>query len=202
MHFLCRIYISFTLPGRNNQVYVGKNEKGESLFKSKKDLLWTFSELHGTLTQEENEDLSSLTFSTMYLYTQSQRECIIESQIPEVSCLCPDCKNLELMIDGIQKACGHQTNLQSKCHDLMDKAACNLITESCAEGNSENCPPIDLELIKDCGKITFYKWFKGDKYYEKNFIEKESGEIADKLESCIQDIKMHYCKKKNTKQGI
>ena len=61
----------------------------------------------------------------------------------------------------------------------MDKAACNPITESCAEGNCENGPPIDSELIKDCDKITFYKWFKGDKYYEKKLMEKEVGEIAD-----------------------
>ena len=78
----------------------------------------------------------------------------------------------------------------------MDKAACNPITESYAEGNCENCPPIDLELIKDWDKITFYKWFKGDKYYEKKLMEKEGGEIADELESCIQDIKMHYYRKR------
>ena len=78
----------------------------------------------------------------------------------------------------------------------MDKAACNPITESCAEGNCENCPPIDSELIKDCDKITFYKWFRGDKYFEKKLMEKEVGEIADELESCIQDIKMHYYRKR------
>ena len=57
------------MSGQNNQVYVGKNEEGESPFKSKKYLLWTFSELHGILTHEEDEDLSSFKFSTMYLYT-------------------------------------------------------------------------------------------------------------------------------------
>ena len=61
---------------------------------------------------------------------------------------------------------------------------------------TENFPPIDLELIKDCDKIIFYNWFKGDKYYEKNLMEKEGGEIADELESCIQDIKMHYYRKR------
>ena len=76
--FLCRNDISFTSPGQNNQVFVGKNEEGEILFKSKKYLLWTFSELHGILTQEEDEDLSCLKFFTMYRYTQPQRECIIQ----------------------------------------------------------------------------------------------------------------------------
>ena len=58
------------------------------------------------------------------------------------------------MINDIQKACDHQINLPSKCHDLMDKAACNAITENCAEGNCENCPPIDLELIKEKSLFT------------------------------------------------
>ena len=38
------------------------------------------------------------------------------------------------------------------------------------------------------------KWFKGDKYYEKKLMEK-GGEIADELESGVQDIKMHYYRK-------
>ena len=121
--FLCRNDISFKLSGQNNQVYMGKNEEGESLFKSKKYLLWTFRGLHGILTQEEDEDLSSFKFSKMYHYTRSQREYIIQSRIPEVSCLCLDCKNLELMIDSIQKACNHQINLPSKCHDLIKQHA-------------------------------------------------------------------------------
>ena len=102
---------------------MGKNEEGEGLFKSKKYLLWAFRGLHGILTQEEDEDLSSFKFSKMYHYTRSQREYIIQSRIPEVSCLCLDCKNLELMIDGIQKACNHQINLPSKCHDLIKQHA-------------------------------------------------------------------------------
>ena len=64
--FLCRNCTSFTLFGRNNQVYDGKNEEGESLFKSKKYLLRKFSELHGIFTQEGDEDLFSITFTTMY----------------------------------------------------------------------------------------------------------------------------------------
>ena len=37
--FLCRHDKSFTLPGRNNQVSIGKNKQGKSLFKPKKYLL-------------------------------------------------------------------------------------------------------------------------------------------------------------------
>ena len=43
--FLSQNCISFTLPGRNNQMYVGKDVQGESQFKPKMYILWTFSEL-------------------------------------------------------------------------------------------------------------------------------------------------------------
>ena len=153
--FLCRNDISFTLPGRNNQVYIGKNEQGESLFKPKKYLLWTFNELYGILNKEEDDNLSNLKFSTFYCYTRSQKEYIIQSRIPEVACLCPDCENVELMCEGIGKACD-EIDLPSKCHDLINKIACDPITECCAEGNCEKCPELDLEPIKDCDTITFY----------------------------------------------
>ena len=104
-------------------------------------------------------------------------------------------ENFELMIDGIQKACDHPINLPSKCHELMDKAQCNPKNESCTERNCQNCPPINLELIKDCDKITIYKWFKGEKYYEKKLMEK-GGEITDELENCTQDINRHYYRKR------
>ena len=65
--------ISFTFPGRNNQVHIGINEQVESLFKPKKYLLWTFSELHGILSKEEGTDLSNLKFSTIYCYTTSKK---------------------------------------------------------------------------------------------------------------------------------
>ena len=37
--YLCQNTISFTLPGRNNQVYIGKDENRESIFESKKYIL-------------------------------------------------------------------------------------------------------------------------------------------------------------------
>ena len=93
--FLCRSDISYTLPGRNKQVYLGKIE-GVSRFLPKKYLLWTYKELT-TLIQQEDEDLANLKFSTLYRYTNSKKEYVIQSKIPEVACLCPDCENLELL---------------------------------------------------------------------------------------------------------
>ena len=112
-----------------------------------------------------------------------------------VACLCPDCENVELMCEGIGKACD-EIDLPSKCHDLINKIACDPITECCAAGNCEKCPELDLEPIKDCDTITFYVWCKGEKYYEKKLIEKSGVAVADKLTACLKDIKMHYFRKR------
>ena len=70
-----------------------------------------------------------------------KKEYIIQSKISEVACLCPEWKNIGLMLD--------QVNLPLKSHDLIGKVVCNPIIELCAEGNCENCPEIDLEPLAD-----------------------------------------------------
>ena len=90
--FLCRNDTSYTLPGLTNQYYVGKNEEGQRMYKPKEFLLWTFNELREILAAEEDNDLSSLKFSTIYRYVKSKKEYIIQGKIPGISSLCPDCE--------------------------------------------------------------------------------------------------------------
>ena len=99
------------------------------------------------------------------------------------------------MLDGIQKACD-QVNLPVKCHDLIGKIACNPSKEVCAEGKCENCPEIDLESLADCDSITYYRWWQGEKYYEKELNEKEGIIIVAEMKDNIKDIKMHYFHKR------
>ena len=63
--FLSRNDISFTLPGQNHQVYVGKDVNGDHQYQTKKYLLWTYQELVGLLQTEDDEELLSITFSTL-----------------------------------------------------------------------------------------------------------------------------------------
>ena len=65
---LSRNDISFTLPDRNHQVYVGKDLSGDRQYRTKKYLLWTYQELVGLQQTEDDEELSSITFSTLYRY--------------------------------------------------------------------------------------------------------------------------------------
>ena len=64
--FLSQNNISFTLTGRNNQVYVGKGDDEKRKYQTKKYLLWTFQELALLKKQEEDYNLSSISFTTLY----------------------------------------------------------------------------------------------------------------------------------------
>ena len=99
--FLSRNEISFTLPGWNHQVCVGKDVNGDCQYQTKKYLLWTYQEFVGLLQTEDDDELSSITFSTLYCYVSPKKEYVGRSKILQVICLCPDCENVELLCTGI-----------------------------------------------------------------------------------------------------
>ena len=87
------------------------------------------------------------------------------------------------MIDGIHRTC-EKIDISSKCQHLIDKIACNSITEQ--------YPDIDLEPIKDGDTIIFHVKCRGEKYYEKKLIKKTAVEAINDLKVFLNDIKMHY----------
>ena len=101
--FLSQIDISFTLPGWNNQVYLGKGDDGKHKYQTKKYLLQSFQELATLLKQEEDDNLSSVSFTMLYWYISCHKEYFGRSKIHQVNCLCPVCENLELLLTGIKK---------------------------------------------------------------------------------------------------
>ena len=74
----------------------------------------------------------------------------------------------------------------------MDLIACKPI---CIDGLCQNCPTIDLECIKDCDSIMFYKWDKGSKYYQKSLFMLSDIEVSDLLEEQITYLRTHYYRK-------
>ena len=71
--FLCCRDISYMLPGRSNQLYMGK-VNGKSQFSPKQYLLWTFQELNSLLIKEA--EMEGIKFSTLYCYTKSKKKYI------------------------------------------------------------------------------------------------------------------------------
>ena len=61
---------------------------------------------------------------------------------------------------------------------------------------------MDLEPLADCDSITYYRWWQGEKYYEKELIGKEGIVIVAEMKDNIKDIKMHYYHKRTQNEFI
>ena len=191
--YLCQNTISFTLPGQNNQVYIGKDENRESIFESKKYILWTLDELASIIKDEEDKELSQLKFSTIYRYIRSRRQYIINSKIPEVDCICPLCETVKLMCEDVNKSC-ETSNIPKKCHKLLEKIACKNLTQDCTNGTCEECPTLDLDFLINIERIPYYHWVK-KQHYEKQLTEMIGLEMKTKLNEMFATIKLHFCQK-------
>jgi hypothetical protein len=73
--FLTRNDISYTLPGRDNQVYLGKDVNKESIFALKKYLLFSYSELFCLAQNDDGMDIE-FSFSTLYRYIKDNKEFV------------------------------------------------------------------------------------------------------------------------------
>ena len=89
--------------------------------------------------KQDDEELLSITFSTLYRYVSPKKEYVGRSKIPQVNCLCPDCENVELLCTRINKCC-ESMEIPTKCHDLALKIAYDSITEKCVTKECEHCP--------------------------------------------------------------
>ena len=123
----------------------------------------------------------------------SKKEYIINSKIPEVDCLCPLCESVELICAGVNKCC--DLNLPKKCHDLLERIACKVLTEDCANERCAECPILDLEMLTDVDKISFYHWVNR-KYYEKELAEMSGIEMKEKLTEMFSTLKSHFYRKR------
>ena len=101
--------------------------------KTEKFLLWTFQELVGPLNEEKDGSLSSISFTVLCRYISSHKEYIERTKIPEVNCLCPVCENLELLLTGILTKNCDSIDIPTKCHDLLEKIACDPKTQVCVD---------------------------------------------------------------------
>ena len=138
--------------------------------------------------------MSNLKLSTTYCHIKSQKEFIIQSKIPEITCLCPVCESVELLCNAVKKSYS-SFNLLSKCHETIPKICCELFSGDCAYGNCADCPSIDLEGLGDVESVSFYSWIQGKKYYSKQLKELPSIGVR-KLTDIFVNLKLHYFTKK------
>ena len=101
--------ISYTMPGRKDQVYIGKGPDGQRMYKPKYYLLWTLREILAMLNEELCNENSFklkfkeiLKFSSLYHFIKENKEIYYQQEIPQLTCLCETCENFELLCEGIK----------------------------------------------------------------------------------------------------
>ena len=141
--------ISYIVPGRKDQVYIGKGPDGQHMYKPKYYLLWTLREVQEMLNEElynENSLKSrfkeTLKFSSFYHFIKENKEIYYQQKIPQLTCLCEKCENFELLREGIKRSETSLNLLSTSVHAVLPKFCCNYHEETCAFETCRDCPGV------------------------------------------------------------
>ena len=120
-----------------------------------------------------------------------KRSTLLQSNIPDVDCLCPVCERIELLCEAISNCKGNETlKLPTKCHKIITKIGCEQLTEDCRNNTCKECPSLDLEGLNDVEEICYYEWIK-EKYYKKELIQCSGNDLKEKLTKKSLSLKRH-----------
>ena len=189
--------MSYTMPGRKDQVYVGKDENGKRMYKAKHYLLWTLREILNHELCSENSFKTkfneTLTFSTPYRFVKENKEIYYQHEIPQLSCLCEKCENFELLCEGIKRSETSFKLLPTSVRELLPKFCCNYGNEACALETGRNCPEFNMSPLKSVDEVHFYQWSKqATKKYPEKSLHIESGqEVLEIFRTQLSIVKKH-----------
>ena len=137
------------MPGRKDQVYIGKCQDGQCMYKPKHYLLWTLREILAMLNEElynknsiKSKFKEMLKFSSLYHIIKENKEIYYQQEIPQLTCLCEKCKNFELLCEGIKRSETSLNLLPTSVRALLPKFCCNYHKETCAFETCRDCPKL------------------------------------------------------------
>ena len=152
--FLSRSDVTYTNPGRKDNVYVGKIN-GERRYKQRLYLLWTLRELLDIANGSGKVDVSDsfyqkfeklLTFSQLYDFLKYHKEYCYNQNIPHGSRLCEICENCVLLAKGLNNRLLRP--LPTNPHDLIERFSCNLEEIKCVLDRCPICRVAEIDLEK------------------------------------------------------
>ena len=202
LNYLEQPGISYTLPGKKDQKYIGK-ESGEKIYKTKHYLLWTLRDLYQMMNRDDDLDAITMSFkskfnaeikfSTLHRFIKGEKHILYQQDIPEVSCLCQKCENLELLIQGI-KGTLPEIELPKDAKSIADSFNCNKSHRSCSYGECVSCPTYESSILDHCDEIQYFQWVTGEggrRFPEKVPIVSTGEETKKVLDDQIAKIKVH-----------
>lgn len=203
--------ISYTMSGRKDNVYLGKNQNGEKMFKTKYYLMWHIRDLMSMLNMEDHPDAiaksfkakygSEISFSTLHRFIKNERHIYYQKDIPEVSCLCQKCENLELLVEGVKSFlppfCEGDSPIPCTAKDILLLFSCDIGSQACAYGDCINCSiqtAVDLSQLNAAEEVHFFQWEvrQGKRYPEKCQQVCRGDEAACQLLEQVGKMKIHF----------
>lgn len=129
--YLERPEMTYTNPGRKDNVYTGKID-GKKHYEQKRYLLWTLRDALGIVNNQEDgfyiNFQCDLSFAVFYRLIKNKKQFIFKRDIPDTSCLCEICENAEMMAKGLRKVySSHAVN----AHDIVEKYSCDSDDPQC-----------------------------------------------------------------------
>ena len=130
LYFLDRFDVTYTTPGKRDQVYIGKTD-GEKLYKTNKYLFWTLIEVldivngcAATSIQCEDSFVNQfgrkVLFRQLYEWIKFNKHFIYQN-IAHATCLCEICENAIFFMQGLLQALPEELNLPSNPHVIVEK---------------------------------------------------------------------------------
>ena len=147
--FLNRADISYTTPGRRDNVYLGVVNKVKK-FAQKRYLLWKirdiFDMINGSKVMENNPDSDTfesnfekkLTFRQLYDILKRNKQYIFNKKIPQWSCLCKICENAVFLVKELNKKLFPECRLPETVNELVAKFSCSETNHFNAEFDSSS----------------------------------------------------------------
>ena len=144
--------------------------------------------------------MENIKFSSLYRFIKGNNEFVGLSKIPEVSCLCPECANFSLLLEGIEKSQkkNHEFLVPTNCHDFLDMYCCQPIKYECSENTCDKCPEINslFETLNDLEIVSFLIWQPSEKYFKKEQMQSTGKDIVQYLKSKFIKLKTHFYTKR------
>ena len=142
IEFLSRSDMTYTNPGRQVHVYIGRVD-GERKYLPRQYLLWTLRDLLDIINGTESNFVSTfsekLTFSQPYEFTKTHKQFIYKKVIRYTSCLCDTCENTVILAKGLNKRLPSSSRLPENPHDIVAKYSCSSDNKQCMSNNCEKC---------------------------------------------------------------
>ena len=225
IEFLDRPDMTYTTPGRRDNVYIGK-ENGEKQYVQKRYLLWPLKDIVETANNNplnigmmdtfEDHFGKKISFSQLYNFIRSHKEYVYNKNIPLSSCLCEICENICLLVNGINKMIKDKDLiLPSNPHDLVEKFCCNTESKECIFSTCPNCAESGLstealfpddgisseENSSDDGSgdgcISYFEWQRGrSNKVAKVKIQNGKSNALDLLKERLRTLKEHIYTKR------